>query len=76
MADVLPFIRQTSFSPEVTHLMGKAYDHAAKILHDKGPPSLEQEALAQRIIFLAGRGERDPRTLARMALGSLGIRST
>jgi hypothetical protein len=44
--------------------MGKAYDHAAKILHDKGPPSLEQEALAQRIIFLAGRGERDPRTLA------------
>jgi hypothetical protein len=75
MASILPFIKETSFSPDLTQIMGEAYDRATKGLHDTGQPAVVQEIIAKRIVGLAGRGERDPQTLARLALESLGIAS-
>jgi hypothetical protein len=73
MSSILPFIKETSFSPDVTQLMGEAYEHATRGLHDSGQPAVVQEIIAKRIIELAGSGERDPQNLASLALQSLGI---
>jgi hypothetical protein len=73
MAGILPFIKEGSFSPDVTQIMGEAYDHATRGLHDTGQPALVQEIIAKRIVDLAGSGERDPQKLANLALQSLGI---
>ncbi len=61
------------FPPEVTQIMGEAYERATKSLHDRGQPALVQEIIARRIIDLVAFGERDPQKIAGMALASLGI---
>jgi hypothetical protein len=54
---------------------GEAYDHATKTLHGSGQHTVVQQVIANRIVDLAGSGERDPPKLAGMALQSLGIAS-
>jgi hypothetical protein len=73
MAGITSFIDDTAFSPEVTQIMGAAYEKATKGLHDRGQPAVVQEIIAKRIIDLARYGERDPQKIANMALQSLGI---
>lgn len=70
-ADILPFLEGHSFDAEATHTMGKAYDKARAMLHDKRQPSVVQEIIAMRIIEIAATGERDADQLARQALQSL-----
>jgi len=73
MADILPFLRGQSFDPEMTRIMGDAFNSAARSLHDRGQPTVVQEIIAKRIIDIAATGVRDSEQLARQALKSLGI---
>jgi len=65
--------QEAAFGPEVTQMMGEAFDLACQSLHDSGQPKTVQEVLAQRIIDFARRGIRDPRKLCEEALRSLGL---
>jgi hypothetical protein len=62
-----------AFEPEATRLLGQAYDLACRGLHDKGQPDIIREMIAERIISLAVKGQRDPQKLSEAALKSLGI---
>ena len=73
MPNTNAFFIDTAFTPEVTHIMGDAFERATKSLHDRGQPAVVQEIIAKRIIYLAGLGERDPQKIATEALESLGI---
>ncbi len=73
MADILPFLKGRSFDPEVTRIMGEAYDKAKRGLHDRGQPELVQEIIAKRIVDIATTGGHDPDRLASRALQALGI---
>jgi hypothetical protein len=66
-------LANTAFDPEVTSLLGQAYDLACAELHDDGQPEAVRELIAKRIIELATDGERDPSKLSNAALASLGI---
>ena len=72
-ADILPFLKDRAFDAEATRVMGEAYDKARKALHDRGQPHLVQEIIAERIIDIAAKGERNPDELARRALQALGL---
>lgn len=71
-ADIRPFLQSGSFDSDATQIMGKAYDKARRMLHDKGQPDTVQEIIARRIIEIATTGERDPDQLAKRALQAFG----
>jgi len=73
-AKVIPFLRDVSFDPDATHIMGKAFDCACKELHGIGRSDLVKSVLAKRIIELANTGERDPNRLCDRALQAFGFR--
>ena len=74
MAPILAFIKphDGSFGPEVTRLMGEAYDQACKQLHSHEQPEAIHETIAERIIAAVQKGERDPQKLCEDALRGLG----
>jgi len=74
MTSITPFLSQHAFDPEITKLMGQAYDAAFGELGDRTPPALLKEIIAKRIIEAAEQGERDPKRLCASALDSLGLR--
>ena len=53
--------------------MGKAFDKARQMLHDRGQPDIVNEIIARRIIELAEAGEHDPDRLCERALATFGI---
>jgi hypothetical protein len=73
MTSIVPFLRQHAFDPEITKLMGEAYDAACVELGDRTPPALLKEVIAKRIIDAAEKGERDPERLRARALDALGL---
>lgn len=60
-----------SYDPETVQILCTAYDTAKKELHDRGQPDIVQEIIAQRILDLAEKGERDPDRLCDAALGAI-----
>jgi hypothetical protein len=68
MATILRFIKpgDSSFDPDVTHLMGAAFDAACNAV--AADPKPDYEGIAERIIAAAQRGERDPDRLERAGL--------
>jgi hypothetical protein len=74
MGQDLPYFRTAAFDPDMTHVMGEAFDRACRDLHDVGQPDLIKEVIASRIIDAARDGERDPGRLCRLALNSLGFK--
>jgi hypothetical protein len=80
MASVLPSSKQPlqisdrSFDAETTALIGQAFDKTCRELHDKGQPASVKEIIAQRIIEIAGRGERDPDRISEAVLKCLALR--
>jgi hypothetical protein len=68
-----PFLQGRAYDPELTRIMGLAFDNALNGLHDSGQPAVVQEIIAKRIVDLAATGERDPVRLAAKALEALGI---
>ena len=57
-----------AFEPEVTAVMGEAFDAACTELHDVGERELVRKLVAKRIIAAASGGERDPVRLRTAAL--------
>jgi len=68
-----PFLQGRVYDPEITRVMGLAFDKARAGLHDSGQPAVVQEIIAKRIVDIASTGERDPERLASKALEALGI---
>ena len=56
MAVTIQLAQEACFDPEVTHLLGAAYESACKGI---GPDPTAREALAKRIMEAAKCGERD-----------------
>jgi hypothetical protein len=73
VSTIIPFLNGQSFDPELTKIMGHAYDLARKELHDRGQPAIVQEIIADRIIALVRTGERDPARICQQALSALGL---
>jgi len=72
-AEILPFLKDSSFDSETTRAMGEAYDKTRKLLHDRGQPHLVQEVLARKVIDVARTGERDPDKICERVLKAFGI---
>jgi hypothetical protein len=70
-----PYFPTAAFDPDMTHIMGQAFDRACQGLYDVGQPDIVKEVIASRIIDAARDGERDPGRLCRLALRSLGFKS-
>jgi hypothetical protein len=69
MADILQFrLRLSVFAPELTSVMGDAYDKAVASLPDIEREWALRELVAKRIIRSVRRGERDPKHLCNSAL--------
>lgn len=72
MGQSTPIFRSDAIEPEVLESLGDSYDRVIEILHYTGelrePSEAVSELLAQRIIELAQRGERDPQRLTIDAL--------
>jgi len=56
-----------AFEPETIQLLSEAYDKAAAIV-GKNQPLLVLETVANQIIEIAGRGERDPQKMVEYAI--------
>jgi len=68
----LPCFERAVFAPDVTKLMGEAFDLAkAALAHE--PPLVVQECMANRIIEAARNGERDVKHLRDAAFGAPSI---
>ena len=52
--------RDTAFDPDTLQILCQAYDNTLLRLGDSGQPRIVKEVIAERIISLASRGERDP----------------
>jgi hypothetical protein len=68
MSTVDDLFRSTAFDPETVELLCTAYDTAQKSLHNIGQPDVANLVIAECIISLAKRGERDPNKLCAGAL--------
>ena len=68
----IEMFRATAFDPLTLSMLSEAYDQARRSLHDNGQPHIVNEVIAQRIIALAEKGERDPGRLCTGALTALG----
>ena len=73
MADMHPFLKGHAFDADTVRIMSEAFDAAIRELPETGQPALVREALAKRIIAIAGRGWCDPKQLEQRALNELGI---
>jgi hypothetical protein len=72
MGTILDLFNQAASDPEMVKTLCEAYEKACKSLHDTGQPEIVNEIIAQRIIALAQKGERDPDRLCAGALTALG----
>ncbi len=79
--NLIELFRPTAFDPETLSMLCKAYEQTHKwlhdngqlhMLHDNGQLHIVNEVIAQRIIALAEKGERDPDRLCAGALTALG----
>jgi hypothetical protein len=73
IADILPYLRGRSFDADTLRTMGDAYEAVMRKLSKTGQAALVREVVANRIIDIGEKGERDPIELARQALKELGV---
>lgn len=60
MGTIQDLFRATAFDTETVKTLCDAYDKARKSFHDTSQPRIVNEIIAQRMIALAEKGERDP----------------
>jgi len=65
---MIPYLKDVSFDPETLQVVTDAFDYAMISLRGWKQPDVVQEVVAQRIILLATKGERDAATLIEKAL--------
>jgi hypothetical protein len=73
IADILPYLQGRSFDADTLRAMGDAYEAVMRKLPKMGQAALVREVVANRIIDIGEKGERDLDELARRALKELGI---
>ena len=74
MGQSKPFTRYIgSFDPETLDTLGRAYDLAIANMYDKGQPDMVRDLIADRIMLLARKGERDIHALCRAALRGIAL---
>jgi hypothetical protein len=71
---MIPYLKNMSFDPETLQVVTDAFDNAILSLRGWKQPEIVQEVLAQRIIALVAKGERDMDVLCSRALQGLGAR--
>jgi hypothetical protein len=59
------------FDEYATHAMGEAFDAACAELQDNNLSELVREIIAERIIDVAKRGERDPKRLCSIGIAAM-----
>jgi hypothetical protein len=62
------------FDATTTTLIGQAFDRICQELPEGRLDTIGREIIAQRIICLASRGERDPEKMGNEALISVGLK--
>jgi hypothetical protein len=72
---VVQLFQEAAFGPELTRVMGDAFERATRSLHDSGQPDLIKEVMAKRIVDAVRRGIRDPRQLCLEATKGLGVKT-
>jgi hypothetical protein len=68
---IVPLLQGQVFGPDMTKVMGMAFDAACKHLDGDGQAKVK-ELLAKRILKAARSGERDPERLCAIALDEQG----
>ena len=66
-------VAYVAFDDDATRAMSLAFDRACISLRASGMATIVRELIAQRIVEVAVRGERDPARLHDQALKALGI---
>ncbi len=66
------FLGGAAFGPDEIAIMAGAYEAGLKLLDLKGHNDPGAETLAQTIVMLAKRGERDPNRLRQRAMEIIG----
>ena len=74
MTKRIPYFQCAAFDPDMTHIMGEAFDRACQDLRIGGQPDIVKEVIASRILDAARDGERDPRRLYEQAVNSSGFK--
>jgi len=74
MTSIVPFISNAVFEPADIRLMSYAYSKAIEAVYSFGRPNkVVGRMIADRIVTLTNRGERDPNRLRDMALAACGF---
>jgi hypothetical protein len=63
MGDIVPFLKDSSFSPEEVEVLNIAFQNACAAICGASPPAEEKSRIARKVIALALTGERDPSQL-------------
>ena len=71
MTNVVQLFQEAAFGPELTRVMGEAFERATRSLQDQ--PELIKEVIARRVIDAVRRGIRDPHDLCLEATKGLGL---
>jgi hypothetical protein len=73
VSNVIQLFREAAFGPEMTEVMGEAFERATRSLPGEQDPI--KEVIAKRILDAVRRGIRDPRDLCLEATRGLGLGS-
>ena len=73
MSNVIQLFQEASFGPDMTRIMGEAFEQATRSLRDQS--DLIKEVVAKRIIDATRRGIRNPRDLCQEATKGLDVRN-
>lgn len=68
---VYRLFRNKAFGPEAIAIMTSAYDDVCRMLGVRDRDDLEANAVAEKVIEFAQRGERDPIRLRQLVLQAL-----
>jgi ABC-type hemin transport system substrate-binding protein len=70
---IVPFLKDGAFEPDDIQAMSMALDDVCKILNLTDRTQAAREVVAERIIELARRGERNPAILRDLVLQASGL---
>ncbi len=73
MGNIVPFLRESAFDPQEIQAMSLALDEVCAALNLPVGDNKGRQAIAERIIALAGRGERSPMKLRERVLNEAAV---
>jgi len=73
MGNIIPFLREQVFDPQDIQAMSRVLDEVCVALNLPRGDNTVRQAIADRIVILAGRGERNPVRLREQVLREAGV---